>query len=514
MTTESPVCPAPDTESTPPRARPADPAVMVIFGASGDLTRRKLVPALYNLRRDGMLPDRFAVLGVARRPLSDDAFREAMTTDLDEFAGGPVESAVWTPLARHLHYLSGEFDDPETYARLLERLPEIDAAVGAHGNVLFYLATPPSAFAEVALHLGARGLTSEADGGWRRLIVEKPFGYDLDSARALNAELASSLHESQIYRIDHYLGKETVQNILAFRFANGVFEPVWNRRYIDHVQITVAEAVGIEGRGGYYDAAGALRDMVQNHMFQLLALVAMEPPISFRADDVRNERVKVLHAIDPFTPADVARDVVRGQYGPGAIEGRQVRGYPQEPSVRPRSSTETFVALRIMLGNWRWAGVPFYLRTGKALPRRVTEVVIEFKRAPFSMFRETPIECMNPNVLVLRIQPDEGISLRFDAKRPGPLERLSTVTMDFLYKDYFGVRPSTGYETLLYDALIGDPTLFHRIDIVEAGWQAVAPILDAWRRHTPGDFPNYAAGTWGPAAAEDLMRRDGREWRR
>ncbi len=507
MTTTSAPAPAVST----PSVRPADPAVMVIVGASGDLTRRKLIPAVYNLRRDGMMPEHFAIVGVARRPLSDAAFRESMTADLKEFAGEPIDGDLWRAIAERLYYVQGDLNDPATYQRIDDRLPTIARDAGTGGNVLFYLATPPSEFGTVVQHLGDLGLTREEDGRWRRVIVEKPFGYDLASARALNRELSKTLYESQIYRIDHYLGKETVQNILAFRFANGIFEPIWNRRYVDHVQITVAESVSIEGRGSYYDSAGALRDMVQNHLFQLLALVAMEPPISFRADDVRNERVKVLHAIEPFTM--VRRDAVRGQYAAGRIGEHAIPAYRDENGVAPDSTTETFAALRVLLENWRWAGVPFYMRTGKALPRRVTEIAIQFKCAPYSLFRDTPIGCMNPNLLLLRIQPDEGIALRFDAKQPGPLERLATVKMDFLYKDYFGMRPSTGYETLLYDALIGDPTLFHRIDIVEAGWAAVEPILAEWREHPPRNFPNYAAGTWGPADAAELIARDGRTWR-
>jgi glucose-6-phosphate 1-dehydrogenase len=382
-------------------------------------------------------------------------------------------------------------------------LAQIDRKNGTPGNYLFYLAVPPALFGTVALHLASSGLTKQPSGRWRRLIVEKPFGHDLASARALNAELSTGLAESQIYRIDHYLGKETVQNLLAFRFANGIFEPIWNRRYVDHVQMTVAETVGVEGRGAYYEKAGALRDMVQNHMFQLLTLVAMEPPISFAAENVRDEKVKVLHAVQHFAPDQVQRDVVRGQY----------EGYVKEKDVAANSVTETSVALRVQIDNWRWADVPFYLRTGKKLPRRITEIAVQFKKPPFVLFRETPIAELNPNVLTIRIQPDEGIALTFDAKVPGPFDRLGTVRMDFSYSDYFGTEPSTGYETLLYDAMTGDQTLFHRMDMVEAGWCVVEPILDAWRRNGGQDLSIYHPGTAGPPGADLLTERDGRSWR-
>ena len=480
---------------------PADPCVLVIFGASGDLTRRKLLPSLYNLAEDGLLPEPFAVLGVARPPIDQARFRADMRARIAEEEGEALHAATWDRIEQRLHYMSGDFGDPALFERIGRTLVEIGSREGTPPNYLFYLAVPPDLFGPIARQLAAAGLTRE-DEGWRRLVVEKPFGSDLESAKRLNAELTQGLRESQIYRIDHYLGKETVQNIMAFRFANGVFEPVWNRRYVDHVQMTVAEADGIGTRGGYYDTAGALRDMVQNHMFQLLTLVAMEPPISFRAEMVRDEKAKVLHAILPLSASDVRRYVVRGQY----------EGYRKERNVAPDSRTETFVALRLFLDNWRWAGVPFYLRTGKRLPRRSTELSIHFKPAPFTLFRETPVECTNPNVLCLRIQPDEGISLSFDAKAPGPLERLETVTMDFSYAKYFKTEPATGYETLLFDAMTGDQTLFHRMDIVEAGWAAVQPILDVWARD-PSEVPAYASGSWGPAEASVLIEHDGREWR-
>jgi glucose-6-phosphate 1-dehydrogenase len=478
----------------------ADPAIFVVFGASGDLTHRKLLPAIYNLAESGHLPGEFAVLGVARTEMDRDAFRRAMAESVRGAEGEPLEPAKWQRIEKRLHYLSGDFGDPSLYERLTQALASIGAEHHTPPNVLFYLATPPSLFGPIARHLAEAGLTGE-EHGWRRVIVEKPFGYDLESARALNAELATGLAESQIYRIDHYLGKETVQNIMAFRFANGIFEPIWNRRYVDHVQMTVAEAEGIGTRGAYYDKAGALRDMVQNHMFQLLTLVAMEPPISFDAQDVRNEKVKVLHAVQPITADDLRRNVVRAQYS----------GYREEKNVARDSTTETFIAMRLFVDNWRWAGVPFYLRTGKRLTRRQTEIAVQFKRAPFALFRETDIECLNPNVLSLRIQPQEGISLAFSAKKPGPIETLDTVTMDFSYAKHFKAEPSTGYETLLFDALLGDQTLFHRMDMVEAGWHIVEPVLRDGEHRSK--VTSYPAGSSGPTEADLLLERDEREWR-
>jgi len=480
----------------------ADDCFLVIFGASGDLTRRKLLPTVYNLAESGLLPERFAIVGVARPPINEADYRQQMRERVKDAEGEPLDPAKWKPLEERLHYVSGEFHEPRLYQQLSGLLRELGASYGIPPNYLFYFATPPDLFRTVADQLSASGLAKE-DDGWRRVIVEKPFGYDLESARSLNARLTAGFRESQIYRIDHYLGKETVQNILAFRFANGIFEPIWNRRYVSHVQMTVAEEDGIGSRGAYYDKAGALRDIVQNHMFQLLTLVAMEPPISFRAEDVRDEKVKVLHAVPSLTPDAVSRDVVRGQYD----------GYRNEPNVAPESRTETFVAMRLFVDNWRWAGVPFYLRTGKKLAHRDTHLAVQFKRAPFMLFRDTPVECTNPNVLVLRIQPDEGISLAFDAKVPGPLERLETVTMDFSYKEHFKQEPTTGYETLLFDAMTGDQTLFHRMDMVEAGWQIVEPVLRQWEHDTRSQVPNYPAGSMGPAEADVLIERDDRRWR-
>jgi glucose-6-phosphate 1-dehydrogenase len=478
----------------------ADPCIFVVFGASGDLTRRKLLPALYNLAEDGLLPDSFAVLGVARPAIDEAQYRKDMREQVAKAEGEAIDAEAWARIEQRLYYISGDFGDRGLFEAIAKTLADIGTRHGIPANYLFYLAVPPQLFASVVRQLDAAGLTRE-EGGWRRVVVEKPFGSDRDSARRLNAELTAGLDESQIYRIDHYLGKETVQNILAFRFANGIFEPTWNRRYVDHVQMTVAEHEGIGSRGAYYDTAGALRDILQNHMFQVLALVAMEPPISFAAEAVRDEKLKVLRAIAPLGETDVRRYVVRAQY----------EGYRGEANVAAQSRTETFVALRLFIDNWRWADVPFYLRTGKRLARRRTEISIHFKPAPFMLFRETPVECTNPNILRLRIQPDEGISLSFDAKVPGPLERLQTVTMDFSYAAYFKAEPATGYETLLFDAMTGDQTLFHRMDIVDAGWAAVQPILDTWARDM-STLPVYEPGSWGPAEADVLLEHDGRQW--
>jgi glucose-6-phosphate 1-dehydrogenase len=480
----------------------ADDCVLVIFGASGDLTRRKLLPAIYNLAEAGLLPERFAIVGVARPRITEADYRQQMRERVTDAEGEPLEAEKWTRIEERIHYLSGEFHEDQLYRSLGALLTDLGARYSIPPNYLFYFAIPPDLFPTVADRLAASGLANEGEG-WRRVIVEKPFGYDLESAQTLNARLTAGFRESQIYRIDHYLGKETVQNILAFRFANGIFEPIWNRRYVSHVQMTVAEEDGIGSRGAYYDKAGALRDIVQNHMFQLLTLVAMEPPISFRAEDVRDEKVKVLHAVPSLTPDVISRDVVRGQY----------EDYRKEANVAPDSRTETFVAMRLNVDNWRWAGVPFYLRTGKKLARRDTHVAVQFKRAPFTLFRDTPVECTNPNVLVLRIQPDEAISLSFDAKVPGPLERLETVTMAFSYKDHFKLEPTTGYETLLFDAMTGDQTLFHRMDMVEAGWQIVEPVLRHWTRDTRSPVPDYPAGSMGPTEASVLLERDDRQWR-
>ncbi len=493
---------------------PAGPCALVIFGAAGDLTRRKLIPALFNLAAARLLPDEFAIVGFARR-LDDRSFREQLLEEAREQLDGEFQQDTWNWLEQRLHLVQGSFDDPEAYERLAQVLGKLDREQGTGGNYLFYLSTPPSFFAEIPRRLSEVGLTTEGPEGWRRLIVEKPFGRDLESARRLNRELLEVVNESQVYRIDHYLGKETVQNILVFRFANAIFEPIWNRRYIDHVQITVAEQVGVGSRGGYYEEAGALRDMVPNHMFQLMALIAMEPPVSFEADAIRNEKGKIFHAIKPITPDDVLSAAVRGQYGQGVMpDGEKVVGYRQEAKVPSDATTETYIALKLMIDNWRWADVPFYLRTGKRLPARYTEIAVQFKRAPFILFRETPVDHLEPNWLVLRIQPNEGISLSFGAKIPGPQLRIGDVEMDFCNVDYFDATPTTGYETLLYDCMKGDAALFQRGDNAEAAWNVVMPILDVWSALPPRDFPNYAAGSWGPRAAGELLRHEGRRWRR
>jgi len=493
--------------------RCGDPCVMVIFGASGDLTRRKLIPSLYNLAKYKLLSRDFAVIGVARNTMSNEDFRAKVALDLKEFVDGPVDPDLLEWLQQHAFYITGEFGDQATYQQLKELLQKVDKDYATHGNAFYYLATAPDFFCPIVEHLAATGLMTEANQQWRRVIVEKPFGRDLESARALNQQLLKVVDEKQIYRIDHYLGKETVQNILAFRFANGIFEPIWNRRYIDHVQITVAETVGVEQRGGYYDQAGALRDMVPNHIMQLISLTAMEPPISFQADAVRDEQAKILHAVQPLSSEDVLTRTVRGQYGEGEVDGQRVPAYRSEPSVAPDSRTETFAAVKLQVDNWRWAGVPFYLRTGKRMASRSTYIVIQFRRAPFVLFRDTEVDRLTPNQLVLHIQPEEGIALRFAAKTPGPVMRLGTVDMDFEYADYFGKQPSTGYERLLHDCMVGDATLFQRADMVEAGWSVVSPMLDLWKALPPRNFPNYSAGKWGPKEAEDLLERDGRHWR-
>ena len=445
--------------------------------------------------------------------MSTDDFRKKISEDIKQFAGTQVDPDLWEWFVRRMHYLPGDFRDKKIYQQLKDTLQKVDKDHSTHGNYFFYLATAPEFFGTIIENLGEVELLGQDNQHWRRIIIEKPFGHDLESARALNKQLLKVAEEKQIYRIDHYLGKETVQNILAFRFANGIFEPVWNRRYIDHVEISVAETVGVEKRGSYYDTAGALRDMVPNHMMQLISLTSMEPPISFQADAVRDEQAKILHAIQPMSAEEVLRRTVRGQYGEGIVEGQRVPAYREEEGVPPDSRTETFVAIKLLIDNWRWADVPFYLRTGKRLAARSTQVMIQFRRAPFVLFRDTPVENLMPNQLVLHIQPEEGISLRFAAKVPGPVMRLGPVDMNFAYADYFGQQPNTGYERLLHDCMIGDPTLFQRADMVEAGWCVVSPILDVWKALPPRNFPNYAAGTWGPKEADDLLERDGRRWR-
>ena len=492
------------------KANPAPPSTLVIFGAGGDLTKRLLMPSLFNLREAGLLRDGFRVVGVDRLDFDDDAFRANLTAMMEgfvtdhggEFAPESLDTGAWGWLRQNISYHQADFGDVAGFRSLKDKL---------QGPCIFYLAVGAQFFGPVVEKLAEAGLLLEEGDNWRRLVIEKPFGHDLASARALNELLLSHVDETQIYRIDHFLGKETVQNIMALRFSNGIFEPLWNRFYIDHVQITAAETVGVESRGKFYEPTGALRDMVPNHMFQLLAMVAMEPPNSFDADAVRAEKAKVIQAIKPMDPMRVARDTVRGQYERGVIKGEPSRGYRAEPDVAADSVTETYVALRLKIDNFRWAGVPFYVRTGKHLGVRRTEIAIAFKQAPYALFRETPVEHLTPNVMTIHVQPSEGITLQLSAKIPGPTMELGAVAMSFRYSDYFHLPSATGYETLLYDVMIGDQTLFQRADNVEAGWAAVDPILTEWAKN--GDsLQRYSSGGAGPAAAERLLERDGRNW--
>jgi glucose-6-phosphate 1-dehydrogenase len=485
------------------------PTAVVIFGASGDLTRRKLLPALYHLARGQRLPARFSVVGVARSDMTDDGFRTHFHDSLKEFAGVEKPDDVSTALARDLSYVHGEMDDPALYAKLAGTLKAVDAPDG----ILFYFAVPPSVYSTLVEQIAAAGLTKPArPDGWRRVIVEKPFGTDLETARALNRLLHEHLDESQIFRIDHYLGKETVQNLLVFRFANGMFEPVWNRRYIDHVQITAAETVGVERRGSYYEGAGALRDMVQNHLMQVLALIAMEPPIAFSAEHVRDRKLDVIMATQPPLE-DGAGGIVRAQYAAGWVNGGEVPGYRDEEGVDPQSTTETYVALRMQVDSWRWAGVPFYVRTGKRLPKRTTEIAIQFRRPPLHIFKRNSPTGVAPNLLVVNVQPDEGISVRFEAKLPGTRMQLAPVMMNFRYGSAFGRAVPEAYETLLLDAMLGDPTLFARHDFVEASWSLITPVHEAWAGEKVSELPTYEAGEWGPKEADAMMAADTRRWR-
>ena len=493
--------------------KPDGPCVLIIFGAGGDLTKRLLVPSLANLARSGLLSAQFRVIAVLHSPKSDDEFRKEIGADLAKFGGGQTPSGAWNEVQSTLRTVAGEFDDPKLYAQIRQVAEEFDRDAGTGGNYLFYQATAPEYFGVIAGNLGSSGLAAEAEGRWRRMIVEKPFGHDLASAQQLNRDLTAVFDEARIYRIDHYLGKETVQNIFVFRFANGMFEPIWNNHFIDNVQITVAEQVGVESRGKFYDRVGALRDMVQNHLFQLVAMTCMEPPSSITADAIRNEKVKVLESILPIEPWAAREVAVRAQYGAGAIQDQPAAPYRAEPNVDPQSRTETFVALKIELDTWRWGGVPFYLRTGKHLAAKTSEIAIQFRRAPQHLFRGTDCEQCEPNWLVIRIQPNEGIAMHFGAKLPGPALQVGAVDMDFSYAQRFGKSNSTGYETLLYDAMLGDPMLFQRADQVEAGWRAVQPILDAWSADSQSTLPTYPSGSWGPKEAEDLLVRDGRAWR-
>jgi glucose-6-phosphate 1-dehydrogenase len=498
----------------------APPCCVVIFGATGDLTRRKLLPALFRLVQQRLVPSEFAILGTARQPHTDDEFRELMKAAATEFGDEEaLDENAWQSFAKRIFYIGGDFNDAALFQQLKTKLEELDKEFDTAGNRIFYLATAPDYFAVVARQLGEAGIAkpgkatrSAKTKPWTRIIVEKPFGRDLASAQALNKTLAAVFDESQIYRIDHYLGKETVQNLLVFRFANSIFEPLWNRQYIDHIQITNAEPLGVEGRGGYYETAGALRDMIQNHVFQVTSLIAMEPPASLSANGVRDEKIKAMQSVRPLPAERIDELAVRGQYGAGTVLGDTVPAYRQEPAVAPDSSTETFAALKLQFDNWRWAGVPFYLRSGKRLQKQVTEIAINFKEVPHRLFNDldSPLQ---PNVLVIRIQPNEGISLRFGAKLPGQSMRIRAVNMDFRYGSSFGVKAPEAYERLLLDCMLGDSTLYARRDMVERGWEIVDPILKSWQTPAP-DFPNYEAGSWGPQAATELIERDGREWRK
>jgi len=491
------------------------PCTMVIFGASGDLTKRKLIPSLFNLFRKGQLPEHFTVLGFSRSIEDKSSYREAMHRGLQQFGHKEFYSeGIWQRFSQKLCYISADFNDPSCYDQLENELKKIEQERGTEGNRLFYLAVPPSAYCTITDRLGEQGLNKPvSESSWTRIIVEKPFGRDLESAKSLNREIGKYFTGSQIYRIDHYLGKETVQNLMVLRFANTILEPIWNRNYIDNVQITAAETVGIEGRAGYYEQAGALRDMIQSHLLQVLAHIAMEPPVSFEADSVRNEVVQVFQSIQPMNPDLVASSTVRAQYEQGVVDGQKVIGYKQEPNVKPDSTTETFAALRLFIDNWRWAGVPFYLRTGKRLPKRVTEVRLVFRHIPHVIFRMMGREDLQSNILVIRIQPNEGISLKFSAKLPGSGTQIRPVSMDFFYKDAFLMELSEAYERLLIDCMLGDPTLFARCDAVEESWAIITPILEAWKNQEVKELPTYPAGSWGPDEATKLIEHDLREWK-
>lgn len=493
-----------------------EPCILVIFGATGDLTARKLLPAIYNLSREGQLPPQFACIGFARRVKSNEQFREEMREAISTFSRvKPIDEPLWKHFQEHLFYHCSEFHELEGYKKLQETLQKLDARLGTKGNRVFYFSTQPSFFPLICENLHRAGLiydNREKGGPWSRVIIEKPFGHDLSSAQSLQGELLCFLKEEQIYRIDHYLGKETVQNILVFRFANSLFESVWNNRYIDHVQITVGEEIGIGSRGAFFEEAGLLRDIVQNHMMQLLSLVAMEPPVSLAADAIRDEKVKVLQSIRPFEDLKLGFSAVRGQYGPGFINGQDAVGYRQEKNVSPTSNVETYVALKCFIDNWRWAGVPFYLRGGKRLPKRATEIAVIFKDPPGVLFQQSG-KRNEPNTLALRIQPDEGTALKINCKVPGPSSPIQPVKMDFRYGSYFGMSPPEAYERLILDCILGDSTLFAREDEALNSWRLLTPVLNYWSSHPCSEFPNYPSGTWGPPAAEQLIARDLRKWR-
>jgi glucose-6-phosphate 1-dehydrogenase len=494
--------------------RVPDPSIVVLFGATGDLAHRKVIPALYHLWRTNLLPHEFLLIAIGRREYSDESYRAEIRKSLEQFSRVlPIDVDAWQTFEQRIEYRRLDFDDSDGFDTLAAYLDEQDVEHGTRGNRLFYMATQPSQFADLVAQIGRVGLDHEHhDGGWRRVVIEKPFGHELESAKRLNREVGKVFRESQVYRIDHYLGKETVRNLMVFRFGNGIFEPLWNRRYVDHVQITVAESIGIENRGAFYEQTGASRDVLQNHLLQLVSLVAMEPPATFEANALRDEKVKVLRAIARDPSGDI-KDVVRGQYAPGWVAATKVPGYREEPDVDAASETETFVAARLTIDDWRWSGVPFYVRTGKRLPKRSTEIAIQYREVPHHLFRDEGVE-PDANLLAIRIQPDEGIMLRFGAKVPGLGLDVRSVTMDFTYGSAFNVDSPDAYETLILDALQGDASLFTRADEVEEAWGIVDPIINAWADGPPPDFPNYDAGTWGPEAADELLARDGRRWRR
>jgi glucose-6-phosphate 1-dehydrogenase len=519
------IAPGTKVVSSPPRreAKPADPCAVVIFGAGGDLTKRLVTPALYNLTRTKVLPEKFAFIGVDHGEGTAESWRNHLHDMLKSFVGNAatefdvdeIDDNAWKRLADKMIYVQGDFANPDLYEKIRAALYDAEKTHGTQGNAIFYLAIADRFFGTVAEQLGKAKLTDQnedQDGKprfWRRVVIEKPFGHSLKSARELNASILRTLHEDQIFRIDHFLGKDTVQSIMAFRFANGLFEPIWNRDRIDHVQITVAETVGVERRGKFYEATGALRDMVPNHVFTLLSMVAMEPPTSFDAAAIRSKKVEVLAAMPAIKPAQA----VRGQYGAGTVLGKTVNAYRQEPNVAPDSNVETYVAMQLEIDNWRWAGVPFYIRTGKHMSQRNTEIAIRFKQAPYTAFQDTPVDTLRSNWLVLRIAPDEGISLQFEVKRPGPVVDIAAVKMDFRYDDWFPKEPNVGYETLLYDVMIGDPTLFMRADMVEQAWRVVQPVLDNWAANDAAQLPIYPSGSAGPGEADALLNREGRRWR-
>jgi glucose-6-phosphate 1-dehydrogenase len=490
-----------------------DPCSFIIFGATGDLAHRLVIPALYNLLASNLLPDNFCVVGVARKGMTSEQLSESLMKGLHQFSARKIDDTLAKKLFSCVTCIEADPKDPTSFDAMRAQLDELEAARKIGGNRLFYLATPPTAFLPIAKELARTGMLAE-NGSWRRIIIEKPFGTDLQSAKELNHELLKLVDEHQIYRIDHYLGKETVQNILVLRFANGMFEPIWNRNHIDHVQITVDEKIGVGHRGSFYDSTGALRDMVPNHLFQLLSLVAMEPPARFDAHAVRSEKAEVLSSIQIQSEEEALKNSVRGQYRGGKVGDTEIEDYRKTEDVKPGSTTETYVALKLTIDNWRWAGVPFYLRTGKALGVKRTEIAIKFKQAPFAMFRDTPVDKLSQNFLVISTEPVEGIELQFNTKVPGPAIDIDGVEMKFRYKDYFKTEPSTGYETLIYDCMIGDNILFQRADSVEAGWQAVQPFLDAWKKAGAKGLKIYDAGTEGPEEADELLARDGRSWRK